>query len=247
MGVTIHLEKMTTEVVRDGDQVLGLAFKDGSTLDCDLVVVSAGIRPNSEIGMRCGLTAERAHRGRRPHALGGRSQRLRRRRMRPAPRQGLRSGRAALGPGQGASPTSSPARNPTAAYFGSKLATKLKVMGVELASMGATGPTDDDDEVVQFSEPKRGIYKKLIIRDGRLIGAIMLGDLDKAAYLMQAFDRNTPLPEERLSLLFDIGAPAKAVSFEEMPDDTQVCNCNGVSKGAIGACVDAAAPRPPRR
>jgi nitrite reductase (NADH) large subunit len=122
-------------------------------------------------------------------------------------------------------------------YAGSKLATKLKVMGVELASMGITQPADDDDEVVQFSEPKKGTYKKLIVRKGRLVGAIALGDLSKVGYLMQAFDRNTPLPDERLSLLFDIGAPTKGATCGEMPGDAQVCNCNGVSKDAIGKCV----------
>ena len=100
-------------------------------------------------------------------------------------------------------------KNVQAAYHGSKVATKLKVMGVEVASMGIVEPRDDEDEVVQFSEPKRGTYKKLIIRDGRLVGGILLGDIGKAAYLMQAFDRNTPLPEERLRLLFDIGDPPK--------------------------------------
>ncbi len=74
-------------------------------------------------------------------------------------------------------------------------------MGVEVASMGIVDPRDDEDEVVQFSEPKRGTYKKLIVRDGRLVGGILLGDISKAAYLMQAFDRNTPLPDERLRLL----------------------------------------------
>ena len=57
-----------------------------------------------------------------------------------------------------------------------------------------------------------------------------MGDISKVAYLMQAFDRNTPLPDERLSLLFDIGAPAKKVTLDEMPADAQVCNCNGVTK-----------------
>ncbi len=55
---------------------------------------------------------------------------------------------------------------------------------------------------------------------------------------MQAFDRNTPLPEERLRLLFDIGDPPKQVTFAEMSANTQVCNCNGVSKGALVACVN---------
>ncbi len=105
--------------------------------------------------------------------------------------------------------------------------------------MGIVEPQDPEDEVVQFSEPKKGTYKKLIIREGRLVGGILLGDISKAAYLMQAFDRNTPLPEERLQLLFDIGDPPKQVTFEEMSTDTQICNCNGVSKGALIACVNA--------
>jgi nitrite reductase (NADH) large subunit len=117
------------------------------------------------------------------------------------------------------------------------VATKLKVMGVEVASLGVADPQVPEDEVIQFSDPKRGTYKKLIIRDGRLVGGILLGDISKAAYLMQSFDRNTPLPEERLGLLFDLGDPPKQVTFEEMSANTQICNCNGVSKGALMECV----------
>jgi nitrite reductase (NADH) large subunit len=64
-----------------------------------------------------------------------------------------------------------------------------------------------------------------------------MGDISKAAFLMQAFDRDSPLPEERLSLLFDLGTPTQKVTLDEMPVDAQICNCNGVSKGAISACV----------
>ena len=72
--------------------------------------------------------------------------------------------------------------NPDAAYHGSKLATKLKVMGVELASMGITEP-DRRRATRSSSSPSRskGTYKKLIIRDGRLVGGILLGDISKAA------------------------------------------------------------------
>ena len=94
---------------------------------------------------------------------------------------------------------------------------------------------------MQFSEPRRGIYKKLIVRDGRLVGGILMGDISKAAFLMQAFDRDSQLPEERLSMLFDLGAPPQKVTLDEMPATAQVCNCNGVTKGAIGACVAAGA------
>jgi nitrite reductase (NADH) large subunit len=235
MGVNVHLQKMTTEVLGE-DRVTGLAFKDGTTLDCDMVVVSAGIKPNAEIGLRCGLSVERAivvdnhmrsvsdpnvyvvgecaqHRG-RVYGL-----------VAPLWEQAKVFADHVTG------------AKPEAAYHGSKLATKLKVMGVELASMGITEPAEDRDEIIQFTEPKKGTYKKLIVRDGRLVGGILMGDISKAAYLMQCFDRDAPLPDERLSLLFDLGTPTQKVTIAEMPAEMQVCNCNGVSKATIAACV----------
>jgi nitrite reductase (NADH) large subunit len=125
----------------------------------------------------------------------------------------------------------------TAVYQGSRMATKLKVAGVDVASMGLKAPEHPDDEFVQFSEPKRGIYKTIVVRDGKLVGATLLGDTSKVAFLIQAFDRGLPLPEERISLMFDLGTPTAAVGAAELAGDAQVCNCNGVSKGAIVACV----------
>ena len=238
MGVTIHLEKSTAEILGGDGPVTGLRFKDGSTLDCDMVVISAGIKPNSEIGHSAGLTVERAivvdnhmrsvddtnvyvvgecaqHRG-KVYGL-----------VAPLWEQAKVFAEHVT------------RHNTAAAYHGSKLATKLKVMGVELASMGITDAVEDRDEVIQFTEAKRGIYKKLIVRDGRLVGGILMGDIGKAAYLMQAFDRDSPLPDERLGLLFDLGTPTQKVTLDEMPATAQVCNCNGVTKGAIGACVEA--------
>ncbi|MBV9949822.1 MAG: NAD(P)/FAD-dependent oxidoreductase, partial [Myxococcales bacterium] len=235
MGVHVHLGKNTAEVLGEGE-VTGLRFKDGAILECEMVVVSAGIQPNAELALKCGLTVERGivvdNHMRCPedfdvYVVGECAQ-----------HQGKVYGLVApLWEQAKVLADHITGKNTQAGYYGSKLATKLKVMGVELASMGVTEATEDDDEVVQFSEPKKGRYKKLIIRKGRLAGAIMLGDISKVAYLMQAFDKNTPLPEDRLSLLFDIGAPPKKVSLEEMPEGAQICNCNGVSKGAIGACV----------
>ena len=235
MGVKVHLGKSTAAVLGEG-HVTGLRFKDGETLDCDMVVVSAGIRPNAEIGKEAGLTTERAivvddqmrsvddpdiyvvgecaqHRG-KVYGL-----------VAPLWEQGITLADHLT------------KRKETAIYHGSKIATKLKVMGVELASMGITEPQEADDEVVVFSEPKRGIYKKMIIRGDTLVGATLLGDISKASYLMQAFDRGTPLPDERASLLFDLGTATVAGTMLEMPNETQICNCNGVSKGAIKDCV----------
>jgi predicted pyridoxine 5'-phosphate oxidase superfamily flavin-nucleotide-binding protein/bacterioferritin-associated ferredoxin len=124
-----------------------------------------------------------------------------------------------------------------AVYHGSKVATRLKVAGVELASMGLTEPDEQRDELVQFSEPGRGTYKKLIIRDGRLMGGILLGDSSKATSLLHAFESNAPIPEERIRLLFDIGAPPQRVTLDQMPLDAQVCSCQAVTKGTIVECV----------
>ena len=100
--------------------------------------------------------------------------------------------------------------------------------------MGVKAPELDDDEFVQYSEPRHGVYKTIVIRDGKLVGATLVGDVSKVSFLTQAFDSGLPLPEERVSLMFDIGTPDVAVGVAELSDDAQVCNCNGVSKGALG-------------
>jgi nitrite reductase (NADH) large subunit len=234
MGIQVHLKKLAKAVLGD-DEVTGLAFEDGATLKCDMIVIATGVTPNAEIGARCGLTTERGivvddqMRTSNPdvYAVGecaqhrGRVYGL----LAPLWEQAKVLADHITG------------TDCDAAYQGSKLATKLKVMGIELASMGVIAAADEEEDVVQFMEPKRGVYKKLIIRDGRLAGGIMIGDASKAAYLMQVFDRGLRLPDDRLSLLFDIGAPSAQVTFDEMPDNVQICNCNGVNKGAIVQCV----------
>ena len=73
--------------------------------------------------------------------------------------------------------------NPENIYLGSRTATKLKVVGVEVASMGITEPERDTDEHIVFSEPKRGVFKSIVIRDDKIIGATLLGDSRKVAFL----------------------------------------------------------------
>jgi nitrite reductase (NADH) large subunit len=125
-----------------------------------------------------------------------------------------------------------------ARYEGSRVSTKLKVAGVELAVMGEADAGHADDEVVSYAEPSRGVYKKLVVREGRLAGAILLGDTAGVPTLLRAFDRGTELPESRAELLFPGAHGAeRGASPAELPDDAQVCNCNGVSKGEIVAAV----------
>jgi nitrite reductase (NADH) large subunit len=231
MGVHVHLEKATTAILGDG-AVSGLAFKDGSTLDCDMVVLSAGIRPNVCLARDAGLTVRRGivvgddlasaddpavfavgecaeHRG-RVYGL-----------VAPLWEQTAVLAKRLTG------------RDPRATYRGSVVSTKLKVMGVDLAVMGEREPRDDDDEVVTYAEPKRGVYKKLIVREGRLVGAILLGDSAGAPALLQAFDRAADLPDVRADVLFPGSGAPRSLNVADLPDDAQICNCNGVSKGRI--------------
>jgi NAD(P)H-nitrite reductase large subunit len=235
MGIRVHLGADTREVLGD-ERVTGLEFKNGEIQECELVVFATGIKPNSEIGSQAGLTVERAivvdNQMRtiddpRIYAVGECVQ-----------HRGQTYGLVA--------PIWEQAKvladhvtgvNSKAAYYGSKVATRLKVAGVELASMGLTEAGEVRDEVVQFAEPSRGIYKKLIIRDGRLMGGILLGDSGKAANLLHAFESDAPLPDERIHLLFDIGGSPKRVTLDQIPLDAQICNCEAVSKGAILECL----------
>jgi nitrite reductase (NADH) large subunit len=90
---------------------------------------------------------------------------------------------------------------------------------------------------VRFAEPTRGVYKSVVVRDGKLVGATLLGDVSKVAFLTQSFDRGLPLPEERVELLFSLAGPSEEQGAAEMDDTVAVCNCNGVSKGDLVACV----------
>jgi nitrite reductase (NADH) large subunit len=237
IGITVHTEKRTTGVLSDGGSLTGIAFADGTQIDCDMLVVSAGIRPNVGLAQRAGLTVERAivvddhmrsiddddiyvvgecaqHRG-QVYGL-----------VAPLWEQAAVLADHLTG------------TDDRAAYHGSRMATKLKVAGVDVAAMGLKAPEHDDDEFVQFSEPKHGIYKTIVVRDGKLVGATLVGDVSKVAFLMQAFDRGLPLPEERISLMFDIGTPPAEVGVAELSSDAQVCNCNGVNKATLVACIE---------
>jgi len=120
--------------------------------------------------------------------------------------------------------------NPQARYRGSKLYTRLKVAGVEVASMGVIEPSTDSDEVIQVIEDRRGIYRKLVIRDGRLIGAVVIGEADSAPALARWFDRGDPLPPNRLDVFCSPDVSAAAA-------DPEVCNCHHVTESAIVGAI----------
>ena len=240
LGITALTSASTKEFVGDEtNRVKGVKFADGSIVECDMVVVSAGIRPNKELGAECGLACDRAIlvddtlRTNDPDIYGV-GECVQHRGMvygLVAPIWEQTKTLALRLTGQ----------NPNATYTGSKLATKLKVMGVELASMGRISDVQPTDEVVTFAEPARQVYWKAIIRDGKVSAACMLGDLGPADDLVEFFMTEKPAPERRLELFFSAGTKTHGseISLADLPDAKQICDCNGVCKGTIVKAIQA--------
>src|SRR5207249_2918779 len=125
------------------------------------------------------------------------------------------------------------------------LSTTLKVMGVDLTTMGEVGGSAPDTEVVSHLDSARGVYKKLVLRDNRLVGAVLLGAADTGGKLQRLFKSAEPLPGSALDLLS--GDSARDALLEQgagadlltLPDDTQICNCHAVQKGPLVAAINA--------
>lgn len=238
MGLHVHVAKATTAVLGHG-HVTGLAFADGSMLECDMVVMSAGIRPNVALAVRAGLDVERGivvgdDLACRPapdvYAIGECAQ-----------HRGRVYGLVAPAWEQAQVLADRLTDRPHAFYRGSKTSTKLKVAGVDVAVMGDKEPAEDDDEVVSYAEPARGVYKKLIVRRNRLVGAIVVGDAAIVPSLVLAFADGKLLTENRAELLFSAPGSATLPSVEDIPDTARICDCNAVSKAQIIQAVLAGA------
>ncbi len=227
IGLRLLFEKATQRVLGSG-AVRGLLFKDGTGIETDMVVISCGIRPNVRLAVEAGLAVERGivcddhlrtsdpdiyavgecveHRG-RLYGL-----------VAPLFEQARVLGDHITG------------SNPAAAYAGSKISTRLKVMGVDLVSVGDAreGP---GAEVTRYAEPQRGVYKKLVVREGRIAGAILLGDTDCAAAVISAYHTGACAPQRHADLLF--AAPPAAQTAAGLPMETPVCTCHQVSQRTL--------------
>ena len=236
MGIKVRAGANTKELLGH-THVTGVKFADGSEIPTDMVVISAGIRPNIDLAKEAGLTCDRALvvndqlRTNDPAVFGvGEC----------AQHRGMVYGLVApLWEQTKVLAQVLTGTDATATYTGSKIATKLKVMGVELASMGRIADLQPTDEVVQFAEPVRQVYWKAIVRDGKVNSACLLGDLGPADDLMRHFQAGSLVPERRLELFFGATAGKKEASLADLPDSHQFCDCNGVCKSTIVAAIKA--------
>lgn len=241
LGLTVHTSVMTECIEGTDGLVSGLRFKDGSEpLDVDLVVFSAGIRPRDQLARDCGIdVAERGGILVDPQ-------------MRTSDPAILAIGECAapegrmyglVAPGYQMAEVAVDALvndDSTAAFEGADMSTKLKLLGVDVASFGDAFATTDGALELVFADAVAGVYKKLVVSsDGdRLLGGILVGDASAYGVLRPMVSSGMALPDNPEELILPAargGEPAKL----GMPAEAIVCSCNNVSKGDIVAAVAA--------
>jgi assimilatory nitrate reductase electron transfer subunit len=229
LGIEFRLNSFAAKYL-PGD---GLILDDGTHVPAELVVVSAGVRAETSLAVKAGLEVDRgividdALRTSDPriHAIGDCAQ-----------HPGTVSGLVQPAWDQAAVLADRlTGADPASRYRGTSVVTRLKARDVDLAALGDVHTDIDcpDSEVLCFQEPSRGRYAKLVLRDDRVTGAIVLGAPDAAATITQLYDRGIPAPTDRLALLLGRALPAEAASPADLPSSAVICRCNTVSKGQI--------------
>jgi nitrite reductase (NADH) large subunit len=228
MGLRVLTESITEEVLGNG-HVEGVRLRCGTELPADIVVIAAGILPNIDLAQSAGLHVNRGvvvndymetsdpdifavgecveHRG-VVHGL-----------VAPLLAQGKVLAATITG-------------NKGAMYEGMAPAAKLKIMGVDVFSTGEVydGPGVD---VVRYEDPSLGVYKKLLLRQGRMTGAVLVGDVSDSYRYSEWIKKNEDLTSKRRTLLFPDNAADEGQAAASLSDADTVCGCLGVSKGQI--------------
>jgi nitrite reductase (NADH) large subunit len=240
LGARVHLGRNTKEIVQGEGSRNRLVFADGNVLETDIVVFSAGIRPRDELARAAGLiVGERGGIRINSHCQTSNPD------IYAVGECALWEGRifGLVAPGyQMAEVAARHMAGEQVHFLGADMSTKLKLMGVDVASIGdAHAVTPGAQNYVYTDEI---VYKKLVVSEDRkqLLGAILVGDASDYGSLQQLVLNNMPLPEhpEDLILPFREGAK-KGVGVESLPDAALVCSCNSVSKGQICSAIAAGA------
>jgi len=239
-GITIRTEASTKAIIGEG-RAEAVLLEGDETLPADLVVMAVGIRPETRLATDAGLDVARGIEVNAQmqtsypdiYAVGecvefeGQLFGL----VAPLYDQAKVLARGLLGEAE--------------AFVVKDTATKLKVTGCDLFSAGDFAEAPGREDIV-LRDPSRGIYKRLVIEDDRLIGAVMYGDTADGNWFFQLIKDGTEIEEMRESLIFgpafqggDTADPLSAVAA--LPRDAEICGCNGICKGTITDAIAAGA------
>ncbi|BAK76295.1 assimilatory nitrite reductase (NAD(P)H), large subunit [Pseudogulbenkiania sp. NH8B] len=234
-GIAFHLQKQTAALLDNGTgRVAGLRFADGEEIPGDLVVMAVGIRPNAELAEKSGLYCNRGvvvndtmqTYDPRVYAVGE-----------CVSHRGVAYGLVAPLFDMAKVAANHLAHYGIGRYVPAATSTKLKVTGIDLFSAGDF-MGDDGTEAITLSDPMGGLYKKLVLKDNKLVGACLYGDTADGAWYFRLIREGKSVAEMRDVLMLgeggqgDVGHAGQS-KVVGMPDDAEVCGCNGVCKGTI--------------
>lgn len=238
LGLNVHLNKSTSYIGGE-HKAESLNFNDGSELPIDMLVISAGIRPRDELAKLAGL-----HVGTRGGILVDAK-------MQTSDESIFAIGECALyegmiyglvAPGyEMADIVVSQLTGGSKLFYSYDMSTKLKLIGVDVASFGDAFITEPDCRTIVFEDTHKGIYKRInITTDGKyLLGGILIGDADAYNMLLQTVNNKLVLPPNPEDLILGSrgGAESEGAGVMSLPDDALICSCEAVSKGAICSSV----------
>ncbi|MEJ8810799.1 nitrite reductase large subunit NirB [Variovorax ureilyticus] len=240
LGVHVHTGRNTVEIVDGATARHRMVFADGTHLETDMIVFSAGIRPRDELARQCVL------------AVGPRGGVAIDSHCRTSDRDVYAIGECAswneqtfglVAPGYDMARVAARhiAGQDDSAFTGADMSTKLKLMGVDVASIGDAHGRTPKSRAYQYVNEHKNIYKKIVVsEDGKqLLGAVLVGDAAEYGTLLQMALNGITLPAdpEFLILPSSDGQAKPGLGVDSLPDSAQICSCNSVTKGQICAAV----------
>ncbi|MEL0167964.1 MAG: nitrite reductase large subunit NirB [Pseudomonadaceae bacterium] len=240
LGVGVHLSRATSEIVAGDEYAYRMIFADGESLETDLIVFSAGIRPQDTLARACELAV--AERGGvviddgfctsdpAIFAIGE-----------CASWQGRVFGLVAPGYSMARNLAALLVGRPHEAFSGADMSTKLKLLGVDVGSIGDAHGATEGARSYRYIDDVTNSYRRLVVSaDGkRVIGAVLVGDNSYYDTLLQYALNGIKLPADPASLILPVGEGAPTLGADALPDTATICSCHNVSKGAICCQVDA--------
>lgn len=236
LGVKVHLNRATKEVLGNGS-VEGLSFNDGEMLEVEMVIVSAGIRPRDElardcgidVGERGGIVVDDTLRTSDPSvfAIGE-----------VALHRGMIYGMVAPGYDMAEVLAAHFTGDRERSYDAGDLSSKLKLMGVDVASFGDYTAGEEGSQALTYEDPFGGVYKKLLFnREGtRLLGGVLVGNASDYGRLLMMSKLDENLPCDPGALILGEGGAATS-GVVDIKDDAQICACNSVSKSDLCCAI----------
>ncbi|MFT5693625.1 MAG: nitrite reductase (NADH) large subunit [Oceanicoccus sp.] len=242
LGVSVHTEKNTRDIINGDNCLHKMCFSDGEELETDLIVFSAGIRPQDTLGREAGL--DLGERGgivindycqtsdEDIYAIGE-----------VALWGGRIFGLIAPGNSMAVAAAQHISQEDGKVFSGADMSTKLKLMGVDVASVGDAQGNTPGSLAYTYIDQVAGIYKKIVVSEDKkhLLGAVLVGDAADYSNLLQFVLNRMELPENPESMILPNGGGGAILGVDALPDTAVICSCNNVTKTDLVSAVQAGA------